>query len=63
MEVGISAEHKHIHKDLKTLGIVGGPSIIFHRYHEANITIIKGKNICKKVIGLDENALYLSCTG
>lgn len=60
---GISEEHKHIHKDLKTLGIVGGPSIIFHRYHEANVTKIKGKHLCKKVIGFDANALYLSCTG
>ena len=42
---GISEEHKHIHKDLKTLGITGGPSIIFHRYHEANVTKIKGKHL------------------
>ena len=42
---GISERHKHIHKDLKTLGIVGGPSIIFHRIHEANVTMIKGKHL------------------
>ena len=45
---GISEEHKHIHKDLKTLGIVGSPSIIFHRYHEGNVTMIKGEHLCKK---------------
>ena len=60
---GISEQHKHIHKDLKTLGIVGGPSIIFHRYHEKDVTMIKGKHLCKEVIGLDANALYLFCTG
>ena len=60
---GISEQHKHIHKDLKTLGIAGGPSIIFHRYHEKEVTMIKGKHLCKKVIGLDANALYLFCTG
>ena len=50
-------------KDLKTCGITGRPSVIFHRYHEANVTKIKGKYLCKKVIGLDANALYLSCVG
>ena len=60
---GISEEHKHIYKDLKTFGIVGGPSIIFNRYQEANVTSIKGKNLCKKIIGFDANALYLSCLG
>ncbi len=40
--------------------IVGGPSIIFHRYHEANKTKIRdGDKFCKKIIGYDANALYL----
>jgi hypothetical protein len=40
--------------------IVGGPSIIFNRYHEANKTYIRnGDKICKKIIGYDANALYL----
>ena len=60
---GISEQHSHIYKDLRTLGITGGPSIIFHRYQEANVTKIKGKHLCKKVIGFDANALYLSCVG
>jgi hypothetical protein len=46
----------------------GGPSIIFHRYHEAGKTKIRevelqGKGIepktCNKVLGYDANALYL----
>ncbi len=40
--------------------IVGGPSIIFNRYHEANKTYIRnGDKICKIIIGYDANALYL----
>ena len=43
--------------------IVGGPSIIFNRYHEVNKTSIRGlkalNKLCKKNIGYDANALYL----
>jgi hypothetical protein len=39
--------------------MVGGPSIIFNRYHEADKTKIRGGKICKKVVGYDANALYL----
>ncbi|NBO67009.1 MAG: hypothetical protein EBU88_19555, partial [Acidobacteria bacterium] len=40
--------------------IVGGPSIIFNRFHEANKTYIRQLNkLCKKIIGYDANALYL----
>ena len=46
--VGFGKEHKHLTKLLRD-NIVGGPSIIFHRYHEKVITLIKGKNLCKKV--------------
>ena len=45
------------------MGIVGGASIIFHRYQEAGKTLIKDKNLCQKVMGFDANALYLSCVG
>ena len=47
---------------------VGGPSIIFNRYHEKDKTFIRDaemtrKNLkpkpCKKVVGYDANALYL----
>ncbi len=40
--------------------IVGGPSIIFNRYHEANKTRIRnGDKMCKTITGYDANALYL----
>ena len=48
-------------KDNKT----GGPSIIFHRYHEAGETKIreveKGQDakLCEEIVGYDANALYL----
>ncbi|XP_071793479.1 uncharacterized protein [Asterias amurensis] len=40
--------------------IVGGPSIVFHRYHEKNKTCIRGESkLCQSVVGFDANALYL----
>ena len=60
---GISEKHLHIHKDLMMHGKVGGPSLIFHWSHEANMTKIRGKNLCKKIIGYDANSLYLYCVG
>jgi hypothetical protein len=39
--------------------IVGGPSIIFHRFHEVDETRIRGGKLCKKVLGYDTNTLYL----
>ena len=47
---------------------IGGPSIIFNRYHETDKTFIRnvemtGKNLksklCKKVVRYDANAMYL----
>ena len=58
--VGFGKEHKHLYKLLRE-NIIGGPSIIFHRWQEAGITYIKGKNLCMRVIGLDANSLYLWC--
>jgi hypothetical protein len=46
---------------------VGGPSIIFHRYHERGKTKIKehiygdSAKMCESVCGLDANGLYLWC--
>ena len=57
-----SKEHSHIYQDLKQFGVVGGPSIIFHRKQIAGQTRIKGKDLCKKIIGYDANSLYLNCT-
>ena len=40
--------------------IVGGPAIIFHRYHEKGVTKIRGgSELCRKIVGYDANALYL----
>ena len=56
-------DHSHIYKQLRD-GIVGGPSIVFNRYQERDVTKIRpgggGGEICKKVLGYDANALYLS---
>ena len=51
---------KDLHKTVKD-NLVGGPSIIFHRYHEVGKTYICGGKVCKGVVGYDANALYLSC--
>ncbi|XP_071805255.1 uncharacterized protein [Asterias amurensis] len=56
----IEAKHKDFYHTLKD-NIVGGPSIVFHRYHEKGETKIRGGKPCEKVIGYDANALYLSC--
>ena len=39
--------------------IVGGPAIIFHRYHENDINKIRGEETCRSIVGYDANALYL----
>ena len=40
--------------------IVGGPAIIVHRYHEKNVTRIRGgSEPCRSIVGYDANALYL----
>ena len=45
--------------------VVGGPSIIFNRYHEAGKTLIRSNpnKPCQKIIGYDANALYLWAIG
>ena len=45
--------------------MVGGPNIVFKRYHEAGVTHIrphrfKETKTCKRIIGYDANALYPS---
>ena len=40
--------------------IVGGPAIIFHRFHETDVTKIRGGGeTCRSNVGYDANALYL----
>ena len=49
--------------------MVGGPAIVFCRYHKHRKTRIRahiyGRNgkKCKKILGYDANALYLYCSG
>ena len=49
--------------------MVGGPTQVFTRYHEKNITRIRShvyeekSKLTKGVIGYDANALYLYCSG
>ena len=52
---------------LKT-GMVGGPAIVFCRYHEAGVTKIRSHKYddartCGGVIGYDASLLYLYCLG
>ena len=45
--------------------VVGGPSLVFTRYHEVDVTGIRSHRtseprLCKNILGYDANALYLS---
>ena len=61
--VSFGKQHKYIFQELREK-IVGGPSIIFTRYAEANVTRIRnGPEFCKTVEGWDANSLYLWGTG
>ena len=40
--------------------VVGGPSLVFTRYHEAGVTRIREQSMCQKIVGYDANALYLA---
>ncbi|KAJ8020744.1 hypothetical protein HOLleu_40418 [Holothuria leucospilota] len=53
----------HNHSDLYHVfreNVVGGPSIVFNRYHEKGKTYLRGGDkVCEKILGFDANALYL----
>ena len=54
-----SKKFADIHDTFKK-NIVGGPSLVFHRYHEKHKTKIRGEGqICETILGLDANSLYL----
>ena len=71
----IDKKNKRVYYKIKN-NIVGGPSIVYHRYHETGVTNINrvhynekskewyynndGKSV-KKIVGYDANALYLGC--
>ena len=51
------------------MGMVGGPAIVFTRYHKRGrtriISNIYGRDgvLCNTILGYDANALYLYCSG
>ena len=55
--------------DMVRNNLVGGPSIIFHRYHSAGSTKIRhykynqASKTCQHILGVDANSLYLKCMG
>jgi G:T-mismatch repair DNA endonuclease (very short patch repair protein) len=64
----IDKQNKDMYKLIKD-NLVGGPSVIFHRYHRRGKTRIRSRRYGKKakktavVVGLDVAALYLFCIG
>ena len=59
--VSFGQEHQDLYKLLKG-AVVGGPSLVFTRYHEKGVTNIRGGDQkCEKVLGFDANSLYLWC--
>ena len=51
--------------ELLQTGMVGGPAIVFCRYHERNISgirshVYENPKLCKTILGLDANMLYPS---
>jgi G:T-mismatch repair DNA endonuclease (very short patch repair protein) len=62
----IDEPNKDLYHLIKS-NIVGGPSIVFHRFHEAGLTRIRlaiygvYAKLCQLVLGLDASALYLWC--
>ena len=62
----LTENEKDLYQTIKD-NLVGGPSIIFHRHHEKDVTAIRQQvygqdsRVCKLVYGVDANALYLWC--
>ena len=57
----LGEKDKDLHDTMRK-NIVGGPSIVFHRYHSKGKTFVRGNKdkVVKTCLGLDMNALYLS---
>ena len=57
-------KNKDLHHLVKD-HVVGGPSLVFHRYHEKGVTKIRQNDygeagrLCQSIVGSDANALYL----
>ena len=56
----IREKDRDLHEMLRRQ-IVGGPSIIFHRYHEKDVTRLRGVDgqLVQSLVGYDANSLYL----
>ena len=60
----ITKQNADLHRTIRN-NLVGGPSIVFHRFHEQGTTQIKKEKyksnalICDRILGYDANALYL----
>ena len=59
----INRKHLDLYHTIRK-NIVGGPAIVFHRYHERQKTLIRehdfeNPKLCQKIYGFDANALYL----
>jgi len=60
----IDERNKNVYSLVKQ-NIVGGPFIAFHRYYEKDVTKLRFSEygseakLCKQVLGVDANALYL----
>ena len=60
----IGEKDKDLYETIRK-NLVGGPSIVFHRYHWKDDTYLRTQNpeieskLCQSVIGFDANALYL----
>ena len=63
-----SEADKDVHKLVRS-NLVGGPSIIFHRHHKSGSTRIREREygveskVCRHILGVDSNSLYLKCMG
>ena len=62
----IDEDNRDLYRLIKN-NLVGGPSVIFHRYHEKDKTSIRQRlygeeaRPCASILGVDANALYLWC--
>ena len=60
----ITKQNADLHKTIRE-NLVGGPSLVFHRFHEKGTTYIKHNMYksealkCDRILGYDANALYL----
>ena len=62
----IDEDNRELHQLFRN-NLVGGPSIVFHRFHAKGETLIRpteaidDRKVCRLIQGYDANALYLYC--